>query len=141
MTSSGIAYSYGVLRLVPHPFLGTFVNVGVVLHARTTEFLDLRVLANPRVLRRCAPEVDLELLLRYLASCEAVCRGDVSAGPIALLPTSERFHWLTAPRSDVLQCSPVHTGITSDPAAALEELYEREVAAPARTLWPEEERT
>jgi hypothetical protein len=130
MTSPATAYSYGVLRVVPHPFLGAFVNVGVVLHARTAEFLGIRLLRDPELLRRCVPDVDLDLLLRYLAASEAVASGDADAGPIALLPTSERFHWLTAPRSDVLQCSPVHDGVTTDPAAALAELYESEVAVP-----------
>ena len=134
MTSPVVAYSFAVLRLVPHPFLGAFVNVGVVLHARTAEFLALRVLTDAAVLQRCAPEVDLELLLRYLESCRAVAEGDASAGPIALLPTSERFHWLTAPRSDVLQCSPVHAGVSTDPAGTLETLFEEEVLAPARRL-------
>jgi hypothetical protein len=59
-----------------------------------------------------------------------VCDGDASAGPVALAPTSERFHWLTAPRSDVLQSSPVHEGLTADPRAALDELYVRFVEAP-----------
>lgn len=131
MTSPGIPYSFAVLRVVPHPFLGTFVNVGVVLHARTAEYLGIRLLKQPDLLRRQAPEVDLELLLRYLDACEAVARGDAAAGPIALLPTSERFHWLTAPRSDVLQCSPVHTGITVDPGATLEQLYREEVGLAA----------
>ena len=131
MTSPATAYSFAVLRLVPHPFLGTFVNVGVVLHARTAEFLGVRLLTDPVVLRRCAPDVDLDLLLRYLASCEAVCRGDAAAGPVALLPPSERFHWLTAPRSDVLQSSPAHAGITSDPAATLDALFRAEVISPA----------
>jgi len=130
MTSPGIAYSFAVLRVVPHPFLGAFVNVGVVLHARTAEFLGVRLLRDPEVLRRCVPEVDLELLLRYLDACEAVTRGDDSAGPVALLPASERFHWLTAPRSDVLQCSAVHAGITSAPAVTLDVLFEEEVCGP-----------
>jgi hypothetical protein len=136
MTSPGIAYSFAVLRVVPHPFLGSFVNVGVVLHARTAEFLDLRLLEDRDLLGRCVPDVDLELLARYLESCRAVAAGDASAGPLALLPTSERFHWLTAPRSDVLQCSPVHAGIAADPARALDELFEQQVAAPARRLHP-----
>lgn len=131
MTSPGVAYSFAVLRVVPHPFLGTFVNVGVVLHARTAEFLGVRLLKDADTLQRCAPDVDLPLLLRYLDSCEAVARGNAAAGPIALLPTSERFHWLTATRSDVLQCSPVHTGITPDPDTTLDALFDEEVARPA----------
>ncbi|NJD10615.1 MAG: DUF3037 domain-containing protein [Gemmatimonadetes bacterium] len=130
MTSPGVAYSFAVLRAVPHPFLGAFVNLGVVLHARTAEFLDVRLVRDEATLRRAVPDVDLPLLLRYLESCAAVAHGDAAAGPIALLPPSERFHWLTAPRSDVLQCSPVHTGITADPAATLARLYDEEVRLP-----------
>lgn len=74
------------------------------------------------------PHVDAELLARYLEACGAVCRGDASAGPVALAPTSERFHWLTAPRSDVIQSSPVHEGVCADPGEALDRLFERYVA-------------
>lgn len=129
MTDRPVGYSFGVLRVVPHPHVGAFVNVGVILHSPAADFLGLRVLHDPALLRGLVPEVDHELLLRYLASCDAVCRGDESGGPIALLAPSERFHWLTAPRSDVLQCSPVHTGITRDPPAELERLFQAYVGA------------
>lgn len=118
-----IAYSFAVLRAVPHVHLGAFVNVGVLLHARTEEFLALRAIDDPELLRRRVPGADIELLARYLRSFEAICAGDPAAGPVALAPPSERFHWLTAPRSDVLQSSPVHEGICPDPAAALEKLF------------------
>lgn len=118
-----VAYAFAVLRAVPHVHLGAFVNVGVVLHARTKEYLDMRAILDEEVLRRRVPDADAELLARYLRSCVAICAGDAAAGPVALAPPSERFHWLTAPRSDVLQSSPVHEGICGDPAAALEELY------------------
>jgi len=118
-----VVYNFAVLRVVPHVHLGAFANVGVVLHARTREFLGVRVLTDSEQLRRRAPDADAELLARYLSSCVAVCRGDAAAGPIALSPTSERFHWLTAPRSDVLQASPVHEGIGDDPERALDELF------------------
>ena len=119
-----LAYDFAVLRVVPHPHLGTFVPVGVVVHARTAEFLRLRVLADPERLRaRLGDAVDVELLARYLRACEAVCRGDADAGAVALAPSSERFHWLTAPRSDVLQASPVHAGLCDEPARALDRLY------------------
>jgi hypothetical protein len=118
-----VAYSFAVLRAVPHVHLGAFVNVGVVLHARTEEFLALRAIVDPDELRRRVVGADTELLARYLRSCAAICAGDPDAGPVALAPPSERFHWLTAPRSDVLQSSPVHEGVCDDAAAALEELY------------------
>jgi hypothetical protein len=68
-------------------------------------------------------DVDVDLLLRYLACYRGICEGDPDAGPIALVSESERFHWMTAPRSDVLQSSPVHEGLGADPAEALAELY------------------
>jgi hypothetical protein len=95
----------------------------VVQHARTAGYLGMRTLAGPDELRARVPDVDHELLARYLASACAVAAGDPAAGPVALAPPSERFHWLTAPRSDVLQSSPVHAGLTDDLARALDELF------------------
>jgi hypothetical protein len=129
-----VSYDYAVLRVVPRPHTGAWVPVGVVVHARTAEFLALRVRDDvPWVAERLARApggagaVDVELLARYLAACEAVCRGDEEAArvghAVALAPPSERFHWITAPRSDVLQCSPVHSGVCGDPAWALERLF------------------
>jgi hypothetical protein len=126
-----VSYNFAVLRVVPHVHLGTFVNVGVVLHARTSEFLGIRAITDPATLAALAPDVDIEVLARYLACLEGIARGDAAAGPVALLPPSERFHWLSAPRSDVLQASPVHAGLCEDPAAALDELFARFVRAPA----------
>lgn len=122
-TTDLIVYNFAILRVVPHVHLGAFTNVGVVLHARTREFLGVRVISDIAELRRRVPDTDAELLARYLSSCVAVCKGDPAAGPVALSPTSERFHWLTAPRSDVLQASPVHEGIGKDPERALDELF------------------
>jgi hypothetical protein len=118
-----ISYSFAVLRVVPHVHTGVFVPVGVVLHARTEEYLGVRVITDPAVLSERAGDADIELLVRYLESCKAIGDGEDSAGPIALAPPSERFHWLTAPRSDVIQCGPVHEGLTNDPARTLDELF------------------
>lgn len=118
-----IAYSFAVLCVVPHPHLGTAVPIGVILHARTAQFIGIRVLTDPAELAARAPGVDVELLCRYLDGLRAVAEGDSSAGPVALLPTSERFHWLTAPRSDVLQAGRVHSGLAQDPAQELERLF------------------
>jgi hypothetical protein len=121
---AGVAYNFAVIRAVPHPYLGAFVNVGVVLHARTAGFLSARVQSDPAALRVLVPGADAELLGRYLDACRAICEGDPAAGPVALAPTSERFHWLTSPRSDVIQSSPVHEGVCFDPDGTLDELYE-----------------
>lgn len=122
MTPAMTSYSFAILRAVPHVHLGTFTNVGVVVHERTSEFLELMVISDVEQLRARVPDVDVELLARYLQACQKVCEGDASAGPIALSPSSERFHWITAPRSDVLQASPVHEGV-GDHRAALKHLF------------------
>ena len=127
MSTARVDYDFAVLRVVPRVHLGAFVNVGVVVHARTAEFLALRAVTDERVLAACVHGVDAELLARYLRSCVAICAGDVTAGPMALAPPSERFHWLTAPRSDVLQSSPVHEGICEDPQRALDALFDEYV--------------
>ena len=130
MSDPQTAYSYALIRAVPHPYTGSFVNVGVVVHARTAGFVRARVVRDPRALRALVPGADVELLARYLAAICAVADGDPAAGPVALAPPSERFHWLTSPRSDVIQCSPVHEGVCEDPEQALAELFEAFVAVP-----------
>lgn len=124
MTDPRAAYAFAYLRVVPRVHLASFANVGVVLHARTLGFIGLRVVTDPADLECLAPGADIALLVRYLESMRAIAEGDPTAGRVALLPPSERFHWLTAPRSDVLQCSPVHTGVAPDPEAVLERLFE-----------------
>ncbi len=123
-------YDFALLRVVPRVHTGAFANVGVVLHARTAEFLSLRTVTERSELARLAPGLDPELLSRYLDSCAAICAGDERAGAVALAPPSERFHWLTAPRSDVLQCSPVHEGICTDPEQELHQLFVAYVKGP-----------
>jgi len=125
VTAPAVACSWAPLRAVPHPHLGDSVNVGVVLHARTAEYLGLRVVTDEAWLARRVPDADVPLLARYLRSCEAICRGDASAGPVALHPPSERFHWITAPRSDVLQPGRVREGSCTDPSGELERLFRR----------------
>jgi hypothetical protein len=125
--SGRVAYEFAVLRAVPHPHLEWWTPVGVVVHARTTGFLAARTLDDPAVIHRRVPDVDGETLLKYLRSWVRVAEGREDAGPVALLPTSERFHWLTCPRSDVLQCSSVRAGVATDPAHALGELWQEYV--------------
>ncbi|HJR62377.1 MAG TPA: DUF3037 domain-containing protein [Gemmatimonadaceae bacterium] len=128
-----IAYDFAVLRAVPHPHIGAFVPVGVVIHARTQEFIGMRALTEPARLRERVPDTDVELLSRYLLACRAICEGDASAGPVALTPPSERFHWLTSPRSDVIQSSPIHEGLCADLARELDDLFDKYVLSPAGT--------
>jgi hypothetical protein len=124
-----VPYDFAVVRVVPHVHLGAFVNVGVVVHARTAGFLGARLLTDPASLRGRVTGVDVDLLADYLRALQSVVEGDGAAGPVALASPSERFHWLTAPRSDVLQSSPVHGGVCEDPALALADLYADYVGA------------
>ena len=119
-----VEYDFAVLRVVPHPYDGSAIPVGVVLHARRAEFLGMRVLCDAAELSRRIADVDAELLARYLEAAKSICEGALTHGPVALTSPSERFHWLTAPRSDVIQTSPVHEGVCRDPKAELERLYE-----------------
>jgi hypothetical protein len=128
---SGVAwYSYAILRVVPRVERGEYLNVGIILFARTRGFLEARLALDEDRLRAFAPEVDLAAIRRHLEAIRAICAGVPDAGPIAALSPSERFHWLTAPRSTVIQTSPVHVGCCRDPVAALEELLDSFVRPP-----------
>lgn len=116
--------SWSILRAVPHPHTGKGVPVGVVLQSRPAEFVGVEAITDVARLRELVPDADVDLLARYLATCRAIAAGDESAGEIALLSPPERFYWLTAPRSDVLQPSPVQHGMAEDPEARLRELFE-----------------
>ena len=118
-----IDYDFAILRVVPKVQLGTWVNVAVMMHARTEEFLAIRAESDANRLSRLAPGLDTALLCRYLDTYADICAGNPVAGPVALAPPSERFHWLTAPRSDVLQASPVHEGVCHDLASELDRLF------------------
>jgi hypothetical protein len=127
---NGVPCSYFTLRVVPHPYTGAGVPVGVVVQSRPAEFLGMRAVTDRDRLVALVPDVDIELLTRYLHSYEAIANGEDGGGEIALLSRPERFHWLAAPRSDVLQPSMVEHGMAHDPAALLESLYaERVVTA------------
>ncbi len=122
-------YDYATVRVVPGVHRGDFVTVGVVLHARTAGFLAARLHRHRAWLAARCPGLDIDLLDRFLAAYEQVAEGGPEAGPVGLYPPSERFHWLTAPRSAALQTSPVHTGRAADPAAVLDRLFAQHVEA------------
>lgn len=132
-------YSYALVRVVPHVERGECINVGVVLFARTRRFLAARVALDRARLRALAPDADLPLIERHLDNFLAICAGDPAGGPLAALPPSERFHWLTAPRSTIIQTSPVHVGRCDDPATALEDLLDRYVRVQTTTTDDHEE--
>jgi hypothetical protein len=121
-------FQYAIVRVVPHVERGEFLNAGVVLFCRPLRFLGARVSLDERALAALAPDCAPEPVRDQLAAVEAVAAGADGGGPVAALPLSERFHWLVAPASTIVQPSPVHTGLTSDPAAELERLFATLVA-------------
>ena len=121
------AFDYAVVRIVPRVEREEFVNVGVVVHAPARAFLGCRIAFDRARLAGLAPALAAEELARIAAHLEAwraVCAGEDGAGPIGRLSPSERFHWLVAPRSTMLQTSAVHAGVTDDPAATLRRLFD-----------------
>ena len=123
-------YSYATVRVVPRVERGEFLNVGVIVFAREQGFLAGRVEVDAARLLALAPDLDVGPVDRHLRTMLSVCAGEADGGPVAALPAAERFHWLVAPRSTVIQMSPVHVGRADDPALALEELM-AELVRPA----------
>ena len=117
-------YDYAIIRIVPRVERGERINAGVILSCVDTDFLDSRIELDEARLRAVDPAPDLEAIREGLATIAAVCAGGAQAGQIGALPQRARFRWLVSPRSTVIQMSPVHTGRTSDPAAALERLLD-----------------
>jgi DUF3037 family protein len=122
-----LSFDYAVLRVVPRVEREEFVNAGVVLHAPTAGFLGCRIALDAARLHAIAPGADVAEIEEHLEALQRVCAGDPDAGPVARLGRAERFHWLTAPRSTVVQVSPVHSGLADDPAAALAHLFDAHV--------------
>jgi hypothetical protein len=124
-----VDFDWAVVRLVPCVHREQFVNVGVLLHARTTEQLLARIEPSWDALRAFAPDLDRAEAERQLESFRRVAAGGGEGGPIGLLPPSERFHWLTAPRSAVVQTSDVRPGRGEDLRAALDLLFDEQCGA------------
>jgi hypothetical protein len=121
-------FAYALLRVVPRIERGEQLNVGVVLFCRQHDFLSLRSQVDDARLAAVAPNLDPEPIRSRLRALAEVVRGDPQAGALARLPPSERFGWIVAPTSTMIQPSAVHTGLTDDPQAALDRLFAKLVA-------------
>jgi Protein of unknown function (DUF3037) len=117
------SFDYAVLRVVPRVERQEFLNTGVIVLCRERRYLAAKVAVDE--VRLCAlwPHLEIEALRQHADAIVRICAGDSSAGPIAALSQSERFHWLTSPRSTIVQTSPVHTGICHDTEVLLDRLY------------------
>jgi hypothetical protein len=116
------SFDYAIVRVVPRVDRGEFINAGVVLFCRTRRFLGARIVLDERRLLALAPRADLDEIRRHLDAIPLICVGGPEAGPIGLLSQADRFHWLIAPRSAMIQTSPVHVGLCAEPDEALEHL-------------------
>lgn len=121
------SYDYAVIRVVPRVERGERINAGVIVSCPTQQFLEARIALDAARLRALDPAIDIAEIEAALAVIPWIAAGDPRGGPVAKLPRGERFHWLIAPRSAVIQTSPVHTGIDDDPRAALDTLLVRYV--------------
>lgn len=127
MTAPIHTYDYAIVRVVPRVERGEFINVGVVLSCQSARVLDCGFAFDEARLRALDPQADIEAIRDHLEAIERVCRGRLEGGPIGELPARQRFHWLTAPRSSIIQMSPVHTGRAADAGDVVERLLDRMV--------------
>lgn len=124
------SFDYAIIRVTPEVERGECVNVGVVLICRQRRYLGMRLALDEARLLALWPLLDVEAVRRQLDGMRRVCEGERDAGPIARLSQAERFHWLVAPSSTIIQPSPVHSGLCDDPVDVLDELMTRLVLLP-----------
>ena len=125
-----LAFDYTIVQVVPRVERDERINAGVILFCPAAAFLGCCIGLDERRLAALAPDVDIAAVRAQLDAIRAVCAGEAAAGPIARLSPSERFHWLSTPRSTVVQPSAAHAGLCDDPTAALERLFAASVATP-----------
>ena len=123
-------YDYALIRVVPRVEREEFINAGVIVSCPARGFLDCRIELDEARLRSLDPAVDLDIVRRHLGTIPAICRGGEGAGPIGRMSAKERFRWLVAPRSTIIQASAAHTGRCDDPAGLMEHLLATMVRRP-----------
>ncbi len=125
-------YDYAIIRIVPKVEREEFINVGVIVSCPGREFLEALIELDEQRLLALDSTADVESIRAHLATIPAICAGGDEAGPIGRLSQRERFHWLVAPRSTIIQTSPVHTGRCKNPTAVLEHLLDTMVRPGAK---------
>jgi hypothetical protein len=119
------SFDYAVIRVVPRVEREEFINAGVIVFCLEKRYLAARAHLDRERLKALWPEADAELVGEHLRAIERICAGDPSAGPIAMLPQRERFHWLVSARSTIIQPSPVHTGLCESTDGLLDRLQKQ----------------
>jgi len=124
------SFDYALIRVMPRVERGEVLNAGVILFCLEKDFLEARVEVNEERLRALWPEIDLDLVRQHLEAIPKICAGSPEAGPIGRLSLRERFRWLVAPRSTMIQVSPVHAGLCDHPEQAVDKLFRQAVSLP-----------
>jgi Protein of unknown function (DUF3037) len=113
-------FEYALVRVVPRVERGEVINAGVIVYSRGHRYLAVRIVLDVTRLLAVDPAADVDAVRSALSAFEKAC----TEGPLADRPLGERFRWLTAPRSTIVQPGPVHSGLTEDPAAELSHLFD-----------------
>lgn len=121
------SFEYSIIRIVPRVEREEFLNAGVLLWCHSQDFLKARIELDKARLLAFSPHADVELIEDHLHCISQICEGGHDAGPIGQLSQRERFHWLVAPRSSMIQCSAVHSGLCDEPEKTLDAIFDRTV--------------
>ncbi|MEI7556276.1 DUF3037 domain-containing protein [Candidatus Chlorohelix sp.] len=127
-----VAFDYAIIRVVPRVERGECLNVGIILYCRPRRYLNCAIALDRNRLGALYPQIDIEAVEKHLAGIPLICAGSVEGGTISALSQQERFHWLVAPRSAIIQTSPPHSGLCAEPALCLEHLMETMVRLPTQ---------
>ena len=120
-------FEYAIIRIVPKVEREEFFNVGVILFCKRKKFLGIKYHIDPEKLKVFCSDVDLSVFEDYLKAWELICKGTPTGGKIGAMEVSDRFRWLSACRSTIIQSSKTHPGLTDDPQSTLEELFQKQV--------------
>ncbi|SDH06442.1 DUF3037 domain-containing protein [Winogradskyella thalassocola] len=122
-----VTFEYAIIRLVPKVEREEFFNIGVILFSKRKKFLGVKFKVDENKLNAFSCELDLDALNSYLKSWELISKGDASGGAIAQFELSDRFRWLAASRSTVIQSSKTHSGLTDNPELELQSIFKKHV--------------
>ncbi|WP_299106504.1 DUF3037 domain-containing protein [uncultured Winogradskyella sp.] len=122
-----VTFEYAIIRLVPKVEREEFFNIGVILFSKRKKFLDVKFHVNPKKLNAFSCELDLDAINAYLKSWELISKGEASAGVIGQFELSDRFRWLAASRSTIIQSSKTHSGLTENPEKEINLIFEKHV--------------
>lgn len=122
-----VTFEYAIIRIVPKVEREEFFNVGVILFSKRKKYLGIKYQIDPKKLKLFSEDIEIDLLNNYLHAWELICNGDPEGGAIGKLDLADRFRWLAASRSTIIQSSETHSGLCDDPAKELEEIFNRYV--------------